>query len=317
MRFLLTYSLCFFVFWSFSQNAKVEVNPSTIEVGATASLKIKVELPNNASYRYKAFDAVVPARKKDKSDVLVGEPSNEVEVLDNFFDTIYIKDKKKIWEGVYQITVWNEGVYEVEGGTFFLDDSTITLPTATISVNLVATQKGNDLYDIDEHFADLPPADNIIIAWLKSYYWIVLILLALVFLFWRWKKVNRQPKAPTKLISLKERTLMAVDHLEKERMWEKGKLKEHYIELSFILRSYLSSRYELNLLEKTTPETKLLLKQAGLHPETIESIELVLSQSDLVKFAKSQPQEIEILKISQRVRMIVTETSPLEFDNAE
>jgi hypothetical protein len=118
-------------------------------------------------------------------------------------------------------------------------------------------------------------------------------------------------------MSLKERSLLAIDLLEKDRLWEKDRLKEHYIELSFILRSYLSSRYDLNLLENTTKEAQLLLSHKGLHTETIKVIGTVLNQSDMVKFAKSTPQEMEVLKISQLVRQVIAETSPIEFDHVE
>ncbi|MES2800831.1 MAG: hypothetical protein V4638_12495 [Bacteroidota bacterium] len=317
MRNLLTYCFLLVTFLSFAQKSTSTVQPQKIQVGVPAKLKIIVELPSDASYKYTPFTSIVPARKKDNSQVLTTESSEDIEVVNSFSDTIFMKGKQKIWEGNYEITGWNEGVYEIETGTFFLNDSTMTLPTATLKVVLVSKKEGQDIYDIDEHFAELPPAGNPIILFLLDYYWLLLIFIVILLIYWRWKKVSKVDKNPPKVLSLKARILMAIDMLEAEKLWEKGKLKEHYIELSFILRSYLSSRYELNLLEKTTIETKLLLQRVGLHPETIESIEIVLMQSDLVKFAKSQPEEIEILKISQKVRMIITETSPLEYENVE
>jgi sulfur transfer complex TusBCD TusB component (DsrH family) len=70
-------------------------------------------------------------------------------------------------------------------------------------------------------------------------------------------------------------------------------------------------------LEKTTYETKLLLQQKGLEDRTIDTIILLLTESDMVKFAKSQPEEIAILKIDQYAREIVAETSQFEIENAE
>jgi ethanolamine ammonia-lyase large subunit len=118
-------------------------------------------------------------------------------------------------------------------------------------------------------------------------------------------------------MSLKDRTLYAIDSLEKLKLWEQGKVKEHFSELTFILRSYLSTRYEINLLEKTSHETKLLLLQKGLHEETVRVISNILMEADLVKFAKSHPDEIAIYKHTQLVRQVVAETSPIEFLDAE
>jgi RNA-binding protein YhbY len=105
--------------------------------------------------------------------------------------------------------------------------------------------------------------------------------------------------------------------LDNAKLWEKGKLKEHFVELSFILRSYLTSRYTVSLLEKTSFETKLILAKKGLNEGTIVAIARILSESDMVKFAKSEPELMAILKVSTLAKQIVAETSPLEFDNAK
>jgi len=132
------------------------------------------------------------------------------------------------------------------------------------------------------------------------------------------KKVNRAgPEEIVSITSLKQRTLIAIGALEKAKLWEKGKLKDHFVELSFILRSYLTSRYNVSLLEKTSFETKLILSRKGLNEGTIVAIARILSESDMVKFAKSEPELMAILKVSTLAKQIVAETSPLEFDNVE
>ena len=94
-------------------------------------------------------------------------------------------------------------------------------------------------------------------------------------------------------------------------------MKKHFVELSYILRSYLTTRYDISLLEKTSYQTKILLTEKGLNKETVDVVSRILSQSDMVKFAKSKPELIEILRISTLAKQIVVETSPLEFDNVE
>ena len=54
-----------------------------------------------------------------------------------------------------------------------------------------------------------------------------------------------------------------------------------------------------------------------MEDRTIDTIILLLTESDMVKFAKSQPEEIAILKIDQYAREIVAETSQFEIENAE
>ena len=79
----------------------------------------------------------------------------------------------------------------------------------------------------------------------------------------------------------------------------------------------MTSRYNISLLEKTSYQTKIVLTEKGLNKETVDVVARILSQSDMVKFAKSKPELIEILRISTLAKQIVVETSPLEFDNVE
>ena len=129
------------------------------------------------------------------------------------------------------------------------------------------------------------------------------------------KNRNRFDSEKTILLSLEERTLNAIDALEKRKLWEEDRLKEHFVQLSYILRSYLTERYSISLLEKTTHEARLLLEEIALNKSTISSIISVLSEADMVKFAKSKPDVNSILLVSRMARVIVKETRPIESEN--
>lgn len=135
-----------------------------------------------------------------------------------------------------------------------------------------------------------------------------------------WWYVRNKNKGPVKIetvMSLKDRTLFAINILDNQKLWQEGKLKQHYSEMSHIMRSYLSGRYQLNLLERTTFETKALLIQTGLPADTVETFMTILRQADMVKFANSTTDELNILKISMLAKQIVAETSPLEIESEE
>ncbi|MNE98882.1 hypothetical protein D3C80_1974700 [compost metagenome] len=76
---------------------------------------------------------------------------------------------------------------------------------------------------------------------------------------------------------------------------------------------YLSSRYELNLMERTTKETIALLKLKQLDFAMIKRIEVLLREADMVKFAKTELDEIHVRSSLLRLEEIVTELSPLEI----
>ena len=243
--------------------------------------------------------------------------SDQVEILKSFSSKKIKNGAVDKWIGKYEITAWDSGTYILPEQHITIGDSMIYFHSIDLNVDLVKSTGSNEIFDIVESYTQLPPEKFSIATFTKKNWWwlsivgVIVVLFALLYI-----RKNRKSKvAPEQELSLKERTLIAINSLEKEKLWEKERLKEHYIELSYILRSYLSARYSVNLLEKTSHETKLLLKQSKLENETIEIISTILNLSDMVKFAKSRPDELEILKSSQLAKQIVAETSPLEFEN--
>jgi hypothetical protein len=64
--------------------------------------------------------------------------------------------------------------------------------------------------------------------------------------------------------------------------------------LTDIARNYIEEAIDIPAMESTTSELILGLRAASVRkkmtfPETIENLERVLKQADLVKFAKSKP----------------------------
>ncbi|MFN5786835.1 MAG: hypothetical protein ACK457_12785 [Flavobacteriia bacterium] len=302
---------------SLSQETVATLSQNSILIGKTVVLTYSVELTPGSKTGFKPETAVLPSRIMGKNGTLAAGSSDLIEVVSPFKDTVFKDKKKEVWAGMYEITAWDSGSFVITGPTILIDDSLHYFPDIQLNVDLVKANKGQDIYDIKEAFADIPDEPFNISRFLKEYGWIIAIaLILLISYLWMSRRNKHKPEPKIRELSLKDKTLLAIDALEKERLWEQDKLKEHYIELSFILRSYLSSRYEINLLERTTKETKLLLEQKGLHAETIRVIISILGESDMVKFAKSKPDEIAVMKVSQKARQVVAETSPIEFENA-
>lgn len=306
------------VFELFAQESSVSISQNSILIGEKITLTYSVPLEAKSRIKYIPAVGTLPSRIKSKTGVLSKAVSEDVEILTPFKDTVLSDKTLRMWVGVYEVTVWDSGTYVLESPTLLLDDSTIYFPTIVINAALVESKQGQDIYDIKESFAQIPDEAFSIKSFAKNNWWwlIPIMLFGIGMLIYFWRKKKNKPVERIYELPLKERTLLAIDALENERLWEKNRLKEHYIELSFIMRSYLSARYEINLLEKTTQETQLLLRQKGLHEETIHVIINVLSESDMVKFAKSQPEDMAVFKVSQLARQVVAETSPIEFNNA-
>lgn len=301
----------------FGQRLDAKASKSSLKIGEPFTLTYTVETGPNDSIDFQPETDKIPMRASGGGQL--SDEGFSVEISEPFKAKTSRKSGGTTWTGTYNVVVWDSGTFIIPGPNISIADSTFQFRNISIYCDFTDKKSGVDLYDIRENYAELPPEENPFVRFAKDYWWLLLLVLIPIALIIFLKK-RRQKNIPVRIekaMSLKERTLMAIDALENEKLWEQDRLKEHFVELSYILRSYLTARYDISLLEKTTYETKLLLTQKGLNDDTIETIGRILSESDMVKFAKSRPEVIEILKVSTLARQIVAETSPLEFDNYE
>ena len=88
--------------------------------------------------------------------------------------------------------------------------------------------------------------------------------------------------------------------LEGKELWQKGETKAYYSELTDITRYYLEEAVEIPAMESTSNELFQTLKatikkrKIKLSQDVLEKFKKVMSNADLVKFAKSKPLDFEI-----------------------
>ena len=250
------------------------------------------------------LEAYILTAKKDTTKI-------DIDILEPFKDSIFINGAKREWVGKYKVTIWDSGEVNIPSISLKLNDSIIIFDKVIVNSSLVKHIEGKEIYDIKEDFSVLPDK----FSKLKSFfakYWMWLLGLYLLALIITLFIVRRKKKAAeATIISIEELAIQKIEKLNQRKLWLDDKLKDHYIELSYILRDYLAQKFELNLLEKTTYETTLLLGEKELSSGTINSIAEILEKSDLVKFAKSIPEEYEILKTSTITIQIIKEVSNL------
>lgn len=231
-----------------------------------------------------------------------------VEIIGQFQDTLIPSGKIFTWQGTYTITAWDSGRVTIPTTTILVNDSVLTLNAINLFVKSPKIKEGKGLYDIKEGFEDVPSSTSLFFQ--KYWEWIVVILLLIlgIFLYFKFRK-KKEKKVPEITLSLKEATLKEMETLFEKRMWEHEGLKEHYFQLSLILRTYLGKRYTVSLIDKTSYQIELLLGQLNIHQELQHEINWILNQADLVKFAKSSPDISEVMQSIQRAKEIVIKTS--------
>jgi|GEM_PF-1524984 len=260
--------------------------------------------------KYNSYSAEVPCELKMDSSKLT--QNGTLEIIGRFSDTTYKKKGEQIWEGRYTLTAWDTGVYIfplilVDPG---IGDTIYNVQPKPLTVSFVKKKIGNELDEVPVI------VETDFWWWLKDYWWIGIILLIVVSILIPilvLRIIKRNKRRPAKLLSLKDRTLIALEALRKQAYWKTGKITEHYMEFSFLLRSFLSARYSLNLMERTTYETVLLLRSSNVPEETLLRIRKLLQESDMVKFAMGIPDEENILLSMTYMEQLIIELSPLEL----
>ena len=81
--------------------------------------------------------------------------------------------------------------------------------------------------------------------------------------------------------------------LEDKKLWQNGKIKEYYSELTDILRQYLFQQHGIEAMEMITSEILAAYDSVGLQPDGRAILSSILVQADYTKFAKAIPQRSE------------------------
>jgi hypothetical protein len=210
--------------------------------------------------------------------------------------------------------------------------------TDTIYVNEYDTvQKNQPLYvafvikDIDDTLYNTPLTfqelwQRFLIFLKKNWWWLLLIIAAitagLIYLF-RKKginplKIRLKPEEPPHHIALRE-----LERIRIEKIWKHGKIKDYYTEITDVLRQYIERRYGIWAMEMTSDELlQSLSSSIQLSTEDHNKLKQILELSNLVKFAKFEPQNYEhdlILKLSKEFveNTLIEEETPNKIKPVE
>lgn len=161
----------------------------------------------------------------------------------------------------------------------------------------------------------------------KNYLWWILAILALLAIILYF--VLRKKKTPEEIeaaIPPYELALKRLQELDAKQLWQKNKVKQFYVELTDIVRTYIERELNIPALESTTDE---LMETIGdfnasshtldIPKETILKLKKLLKEADLVKFAKYKPLINEIELHRKDTRTIIDDLKPniiLEEDEA-
>ena len=141
----------------------------------------------------------------------------------------------------------------------------------------------------------------------------VLALLLLLFAIWyiRKKKKENKPvlqskRKPRELPHVE--ALNALEDLKQKKLWQNGKIKQYYTELTHILRVYVERKFEVPAVESTSSEIITELNQFEIDRKVFDDLKECLETSDMVKFAKMEPLPDEYAKSFEAVKAFINHT---------
>lgn len=181
------------------------------------------------------------------------------------------------------ITSFDEGEHSIKFG----DEDSIVLAV-------------NDVEGVDT--VNIEVKDNADIIKVRYTFWeifrwillglaVVAVVVAIVYVIKRLKAhkpiIELQVEPP---IPPDTRALNALEELRRKELWQAGKLKEYYTDLTDIVRNYLEEAWDIPSTDMTSDETLEAFAGSKAYSETNDTkLRQILKTADMVKFAKSEP----------------------------
>ena len=112
----------------------------------------------------------------------------------------------------------------------------------------------------------------------------------------RQRKANQPilPAARQKQVPPDQKALAELESLRRKELWQKGRLKRYYTEMTDTVRRFLKGMCGMPASEMTTRQTLKAFHQSSDWSEESEALlRQLLQKADMVKFAKSQPESHE------------------------
>lgn len=223
--------------------------------------------------------------------------------------------RRQVWK--FRLTTFDAGDVQIPAVPFAYRTTADTLwhivrtqPVA-LAITTVAVDTAADFKDIKAP-VDAPWTWQDVLPYLM-FLWAVAVIAAVAFLIVHYRKKRAEAPAPAAVrpaIPAHEAAIAALHALEDRRLWQKGKVKEYYSEVTEIIRQYFERRFRLKALEMTTDEVLAAVKRIREADPAVSDTSKLLLTADLVKFAKYAPTPDESAEELALAYNIVRHTAP-------
>ncbi len=268
---------------SWSQNVEVALDTNEILIGDQIQMNLKFEGP--------AGDQVL-------WPVIQDTLTENLEVVSQGkIDTLLRGDIRSLQQALtltsfdsgYHIVPALKFEYQKMGDTVINKLESRPMLLAVHTVEIDTTQVIRDI----KPPVSAPIAFAEVLPWLIGFVGIALIVVLIIILVRRGK--NKVVEKPKRFVPEVQPHVWALEELEKvrlEKLWQSGQVKVYYTRITDVTRKYIELRYKIEALEMTSDEVLDSLKDR-VHPDCYSKLNESMFLSDMVKFAKAQPQPLE------------------------
>lgn len=265
------------------------------------------------------YTLTVPFNSKDKIQLpkLEDTLSFHIEILDQKIDTVLEGEKKRLVHHL-SITSFDPGDFLIRSLPVIVNGDTLLSASFQIKVDDVVIDSANlggfpikPIMDEEYTWKDY---------WNK--YWLYFVggaliffaLLAVLILFLRDKKRKDEKSYIVK--TPYEEAIESLKNIDKKKYLEKGQIYPFYSELSFTLRRYVGRVYNFSSLELLSDDlVEYFRKTTHLEKNDLDKLKEFLYDSDLVKFAKSEPDEHTHALYRKWTEDLIEKIKPLELED--
>lgn len=234
-------------------------------------------------------------------------------------DTIDLGNNRVQINQIVTLQAFDPGAYLLSPLRYVVGSDTTESNNLALDVRAVEVDTTQGIFpfkppvEVPSKLADRLP-DNV-----ARYPWLYLALIILtvltlvgIWLYRRWRRNGTLLPAKKKLLPPYDEARQALDHLRSRSLWQHNRVKEYYSELTDILRRYVERRFDINAVEMTSSE---IADAIALVPEAQPAQTIlndVMTNADLVKFAKVEPFPHENEHAFTQAEQFVELTKPVE-----
>ncbi|BAP32802.1 uncharacterized protein CHSO_3765 [Chryseobacterium sp. StRB126] len=278
---------------AFSQILSSNVEKKTIALGETNHLVIKIDNIHDEQVNSAAKNELLPFHFEETKDS-IGQNANSYE--------------RKI-----EFAVFEEGKFTIPELEFKVGDK--LLKTIPYEIEVINTaQKADQINDIMKNKEVKLDAKDY---WELYKFYILAALAAIALIIAIIMIVKWGRKAKSSPVVATNQTLKELDSLKKKKYIEDGNFRSFYVELIEISRNFIAKQYHLPADVLLTDDLiDVMKKNNTISQDNEKIIEEVFLRGDLVKFAKTFPDQAVMEKDFADIRDFVKRSSKdLEFEN--